>query len=105
MGDKQGCCDTCKVNFARLVYELIGTMLLTMTFLTHNSGTGRILMAVWILTVFCWKVSGSHFNPCISVAYMFRKDTNGLPRMVMFFYCLVQVLGALFGALIMVWLQ
>jgi glycerol uptake facilitator-like aquaporin len=75
-----------------------------MTFLTHGAGSGRILMAVWVLTVFCWKVSGSHFNPIISFAYMFRKETNK-PRLIMLFYCLVQVLGAFFGCLLMAWLQ
>jgi len=104
-GENHGCCQTFKINLARLIYEFIGTLLLTMTFLTHGAGTGRILLALWILTVFCWKVSGSHFNPCISMAYIFRKDTLGLPRLVAMFYMLVQVLGALCGALLMVWLQ
>ena len=104
-GENHGCCQTFKINLARLIYEFIGTLLLTMTFLTHGAGTGRILLALWILTVFCWKVSGSHFNPCISMAYIFRKDTLGLPRLVAMFYMLVQTLGALCGALLMVWLQ
>jgi glycerol uptake facilitator-like aquaporin len=88
-GENNSCCLTCKVNMSRLIYELIGTLLLTMTFLTHGAGPGKILMAVWILTVFCWKVSGSHFNPIISFAYIFRRDTSGLPRCVMLLYMLV----------------
>ena len=104
-GNNHGCCDTCKLNVSRLIYEFFGTLLLTMVFLTHGAGPGKVLMAVWILTVFCWKVSGSHFNPIISFAYIFRKDTSGLPRLVMILYMLVQVLGAFFGALLMVWLQ
>jgi len=105
MGGNHGCCETCKLNVSRLIYELFGTLLLTMVFLTHGAGPGKILMAVWILTVFCWKVSGSHFNPIISFAYIFRKDTSGLPRLLMILYMLVQCLGAFFGALLMVWLQ
>jgi hypothetical protein len=32
--ESRGCCDTFKVNLARLIYEFIGTTLLTMVFLT-----------------------------------------------------------------------
>ena len=103
--ESRGCCDTFKVNLARLIYEFIGTTLLTMVFLTQGAGTGRILMALWIITVFCWKVSGSHFNPCVSIAYMFRRDTSGLPRCLVLFYCMVQLCGAMAGCFLMIWLQ
>lgn len=108
MGEHDGnhsFCDHFKVNLARLLYEMVGTCLFTMIMLTTGAQTGRILLSLWILTVFCWKISGSHFNPAISVAYIFRKDTSGLPRAVCFFYCLAQCLGAFGGAVMMQWLQ
>jgi len=90
---------------ARLVYELIGTLLWTMVFLSTDAGVGRLLLALWVITVFCWRISGSHFNPAISFAFMLRRDTNGLPRLVCLFYILFQILGATLGALLMDWLD
>jgi glycerol uptake facilitator-like aquaporin len=60
-------------------------MLWTMVFLSVDAGIGRLLLALWVLTVFCWRISGSHFNPAVSFAFMLRSDTN-VPRLVCFFY-------------------
>jgi len=90
---------------ARLLYELIGTGLWTMVFLSADSGVGRQALALWVITVFCWRISGSHFNPAISFAFMLRRDTNGLPRLVCLFYILFQIIGATLGALLMDWLD
>jgi len=72
MADGQGCCHTFKVNAARLLYEMVGTSLFTMVFLSCDAGVGRLVLALWVLTVFCWRISGSHFNPAISFAFMLR---------------------------------
>jgi glycerol uptake facilitator-like aquaporin len=67
---------------------MLGTGMFTMVFLSVDAGIGRIMIALWVLTVFCWKISGSHFNPAVSLAFMLRRDTSGLPRTVMLFYIL-----------------
>ena len=100
-----GFCGTLKYSISKLLYEFIGTMLFTMVFLSNGTGSGRILISLWILTVFCWKISGSHFNPAISVAYIFRRDAGGLPKMLAFLYVLAQIAGAYIGGLLMTWLQ
>lgn len=59
-----------------------------------------MLLVIWVLTIFGWKISGAHYNPCISVAYMFRKDVGSFPRILGIAYSVMQILGAFAGALI-----
>jgi len=93
-----------KLSMAKLLYEFIGTCLFTMIFLSR-CGPGKLLIALWVLTVFCWKISGSHFNPAVSIAYIFRRDSGGLPKFVALFYVLAQIGGAYIGGLMMCWLE
>ena len=39
-----------------------------------------MLLGLWILIVFGWKISGSQYNPAITFAYMFRKDNKKFPK-------------------------
>jgi glycerol uptake facilitator-like aquaporin len=103
--DNHGCCHHLKYSISKLLYEFIGTLLFTMVFLSTAIGSGRIIISLWILTVFCWKISGSHFNPAISFAYLFRRDSGGLPRMLALLYMVAQIGGAYVGGLLMTWLQ
>ena len=92
-----------KYSLSKLLYEMFGTMILTMLFVTtaEVGGQGPLLAGMWIMTIFCWRISGSHFNPAISVAYIFRKDRGGLPPKLVVFYILAQFLGAFLGGLFM----
>jgi len=64
-----------KSIMGRLIMEFTGTLLFTMFFTSGSNGV--ILLGLWILNIFFWKISGSHFNPAISFAYIFRK-VNGM---------------------------
>jgi len=59
-----------------------------------------MLLVIWVLTIFGWKISGAHYNPCISVAYMLRKDVGSFPRILGVAYSVMQILGAFAGAMI-----
>jgi len=59
-----------------------------------------MLLVIWVLTIFGWKISGAHYNPCISVAYMLRKDVGSFPRILGVAYAVMQILGAFVGAMI-----
>lgn len=90
-----------KYSMSKLVYEIFGTLVITMLFISANqtsSGQSILLAGYWIMTIFCWRISGSHFNPAISIAYIFRKDKGGLPRTLALCYAVAQCLGALVGA-------
>jgi glycerol uptake facilitator-like aquaporin len=38
------------------------------------------LLGLWILTIFGFRISGSHYNPAITLAFMFRRDVGKFPR-------------------------
>ena len=52
------------------------------------------------MTVFGLKISGAHYNPINSLAYMLRKDVGNFPRILGLAYILAQVIGAFVGALL-----
>jgi glycerol uptake facilitator-like aquaporin len=52
------------------------------------------------MTVFGLRISGAHYNPINSLAYMLRKDVGNFPRILGFAYIIAQVIGAFFGALL-----
>jgi glycerol uptake facilitator-like aquaporin len=60
-----------------------------------------MLAGLWILIVFGWRISGSQFNPAITFAYMFRKDSKSMPKALGIAYMLFQVLGAVAAGLIL----
>jgi glycerol uptake facilitator-like aquaporin len=89
----------------KLVFEGIGTMFLTIAFncsqkISFTYNQTAMLLVLWVLTIFGLRISGAHYNPCISVAYMFRKDTGSFPRILGVAYSVIQILGAFVGALI-----
>lgn len=87
---------------AKLMYELVGTFMLTLLFL--SSDTFSLFLGLWIVTAFVYRVSGAHLNPAISVAFSLRKDLGTLSRKLAICYILAQVLGAILAALTCLWL-
>ena len=88
-----------KFSLSKLVMEFVGTMLLTMFFSSGNPPT--ILLGLWILNIFFWKISGSHFNPAVTFAFMFRKDERKMPWKIALAYMVSQCLGGFVGALLL----
>ena len=75
---------------------MIGTMFLTISFNStqylimdditadnvnnFSRNQTALLLCLWVLIVFGWKISGAHYNPAISLAFMLRKDVGHFPR-------------------------
>jgi glycerol uptake facilitator-like aquaporin len=93
------CCQMLKFSLSKLVMECVGTMLLTIFFKSGSSAT--ILLGLWILNVFFWKISGSHFNPAVTFAFIFRKDDRKMSFKIALAYIVAQILGAFIGALLL----
>jgi len=74
MDSNHSCCQMLKLSLSKLVMEAIGTLLLTMFFCSGSQSV--ILLGLWITNIFMWKISGSHFNPAVTFAYIFRRDEN-----------------------------
>lgn len=89
-----------KFSLSKLVVECFGTFMLTLFF--YGGSQAIILSGLWILIVFAWKISGSHFNPAITLAFMFRKDAKVFPKALGISYIVVQILGAFLAALVLV---
>ena len=104
MGDHNnedhGFMDHLKINLSRLLYEFFGTCMFTLVFFSTSVNSGGLLLALWILTVFCWKISGSHFNPAISLTVYSSEGFLPEHRSAFLLMMLAQVLGAFMGILI-----
>lgn len=57
------------------------------------------------MIVFAWKISGSHFNPAITLAFMFRKDQKKFPIALGVAYICAQIIGAILAALLLVFFE
>ena len=92
-----------KYSLAKLLYEMVGTYLFAMLFICR-SAPFPVFLGLWIVTSFCIRISGAHFNPAISFAFSLRKDTGGLPRKLAITFILAQVLGAMLAGLTCLWI-
>jgi len=89
----------------KIIFEGMGTMFLTMAFnitIKYNFSGQQValLLTLWVLTIFGLRISGAHYNPAVSLAYMLRKDVGRFPRVLGLAYMGAQVAGAYIGALI-----
>lgn len=89
----------------KILFEGIGTMFLTIAFncsqkISFSYNQTAMLLVLWVLTIFGMRISGAHYNPCISVAYMLKKDVGSFPRILGVAYSVMQILGAFAGAMI-----
>ena len=87
-----------KGSLPKFFFEFVGTMFLTMFFTSLKQNV--ILTALVCITIFTWKISGSHLNPAITLAHMIRKGNRKMPLSIGIFYIISQILGAYAGALI-----
>lgn len=94
------CGQMIKFSLSKLVVECFGTFMLTLFF--YGNSQAILLSGLWILIVFAWKISGSHFNPAITAAYMFRRDAKVFPKTLGVAYIVAQVGGAFLAALVLV---
>lgn len=89
-----------KFSLSKLIVETFGTFMLTLFFYGDNQAI--ILAGLWILIVFAWKISGSHFNPAITFAYMFRRDQKVFPKSLGVAYIVCQIAGAFLAAILLI---
>ena len=84
--------------YGALIGEVIGTMLLTLFFLTLGLYQPLYLfIAVLAATMLVWKISGAHLNPIITAGMMASRRISAIRGVL---YMLAQILGAWLGYLI-----
>lgn len=103
-----------------LVFEAMGTAILTIMyriylllalrlkgpqgeaveFEVRSSGLFMsFFFGYWVISFLSFHVTGAHFNPALSLAYLFKRDT-GFSKILVFFYFIAQSIGAVAGALL-----
>lgn len=99
-------CQLLKYALPKLIYEITGTYFFAMIFIaTNGNAPFPLFLTQWIITAFCIRVSGSHFNPAVSLAYALRRDIGGISRKLAIFYMVAQSLGALLAGFTLLWLK
>jgi len=88
-----------KESFLRLSFEFIGTLLATSLWLSCFASYDFIgfFVGYFVLLVFSARISGSHFNPAVTLAFMFRKETGGFSRILGIAYIVFQMAGGVAG--------
>jgi glycerol uptake facilitator-like aquaporin len=80
-----------------LLFEILGTWFLVI--FQRMLGSVMLVFAYWCLLALGEKISGSHYNPAVTAACMFRKNAGRFPRWLGIAYIIWQGIGGFFGAL------
>mmetsp|Transcript_7489 Transcript_7489/g.7026 ORF Transcript_7489/g.7026 Transcript_7489/m.7026 type:complete len:232 (+) Transcript_7489:47-742(+) len=87
-----------------LIFEFVGTVVLTV-FQRMTSGVVFLFAFWWIFALF-HNLTGSHFNPAVTITCMLRRDKGKFNWPLGFAYIIVQFIGAFCGALLaFMWTQ
>ena len=65
-----------------LIFEAIGTALLALNYNTGVNSWCGFLMAAYMTFILGLRISGSHFNPAITLAFMLRKHVGRFSRVL-----------------------
>jgi glycerol uptake facilitator-like aquaporin len=107
MHSEGGLFKTVRDSILILLFEFLGTLLLTLLYACFTIGSlGQaqdycgFFLGLFILVIFAAKISGSHYNPCVTLAFMLRRDTGKFSRVLGIAYIIFQFAGAFCGSLI-----
>jgi glycerol uptake facilitator-like aquaporin len=90
-GERGGLFKTIRDSTLILVFEFLGTVLLALLYHCVSVGAGDIagfLLGIFVLLIFSAKISGSHYNPAVTLAFMLRRDTGRFSRLLGIAYIL-----------------
>lgn len=79
-----------------LIFEMFGTGMLAMLYISTPS---FMFVGFFVLLIFSARISGSHYNPVVTLAFMLRKDAGQFNKWLGILYMLAQVAGAMLGTL------
>lgn len=82
-----------------LMFEAYGSCMLTMLFLSSGGGL-PMFVGFFLLLVMSARISGSHYNPIVTLAFMLRKDAGQFNKWLGILYMVFQLAGALVGVLV-----
>lgn len=93
---------TMKESSLILLFEFLGSALLGSLFTCAyvNKDFTGLFCGFFILLIFSARISGSHFNPAVTLAFMMRKDTGRFNRVLGLLYIVFQYAGCFVGVLL-----
>lgn len=91
-------------NFCAILFEMIATFILTYTWLATAANPIGMALALWFCGLMGGRVSGSHLNPAVTLAFMIRASPYNLNFCLGLFFWLFQLIGS-FVAGILFWLS
>jgi glycerol uptake facilitator-like aquaporin len=100
MTDKHPIVHTFVESMMILFFELLGTTLLTSLFMMNGYNPLGMFVGYFALLVLSARISGSHYNPIVTLAFMLRKDAGQFNKWLGILYMVAQFLGGLCGAFI-----
>jgi glycerol uptake facilitator-like aquaporin len=59
-----------------MLFELLGTLLLTCLYMMNWKTPLNMFIGYFVLLVLSARISGSHYNPVVTLAFMLRKDAG-----------------------------
>lgn len=87
------------VNLSKFIVEIVGTAVLGIFYLMMGDKQVGLLLGMWVVTLFGVAISGAHFNPCITLVAMLRKNsTFGSRRLLGIIYIVAQFIGGILAA-------
>ena len=103
--------NTAKESLIILIFEMIGTFLMT-TLISNfyseimlknkriEADICDLYLGMFVIIMFSARISGSHFNPCITFSFMVGNVKNAkFDRILGFLYIVAQIAGALIGGI------
>ena len=108
---KENIKNTAKESFLILLYEMIGTAMRSALISSYyaqkiiadspSTDNVGLLLGMFICIMFSARISGSHFNPCITMSYMIGNVKQGkFDRILGFLYIVAQFVGAQAGMIL-----
>jgi glycerol uptake facilitator-like aquaporin len=76
MTDKHPIVHTFVESLMIMLFELLGTMLLTCLYMMNKNDPLNMFIGYFVLLVLSARISGSHYNPIVTLAFMLRKDAG-----------------------------
>ena len=85
------------VNLSKFIVEMVGTLTVGVFYFMIGDQQVGILLGLWVIILFGESISGSHFNPAITLVFMLRKNSShlGTRRLKGIFYIVAQMAGGL----------
>ncbi len=84
-------------KFAVMMYELVGTCILTYVTLISKIDLYAIVSVYFCLLAVCWNVSGGHFNPALTLSTYIGQKNFGGNAVLLGLMIGGQVIGAFLG--------